>query len=113
MQRQEEWLKELDAITDNMKEHFTKDNAKLEEWILQVEQRVDQRPHVSVEESKTKPGDEALEEQRLSRMQNLADQVRKRRRPFINLCESSKRCKRKLLVHVRRSRPWRNGCKPR
>ena len=82
MQRQEEWLKELDTITDNMKEHFTKDNAKLEEWILQVEWRVDQRPHVSVEESKTRRGDEALEEQRVSRMQNLADQVRKTEKTF-------------------------------
>ena len=82
MQRQEEWLKELDTITDNMKEHFTKDNAKLEEWILQVERRVDQRPHVSVEESKTRRGDEALEEQRVSRMQNLADQVRKTEKTF-------------------------------
>ena len=82
MQRQEEWLKELDTITDNMKEHFTKDNAKLEEWILQVERRVDQRPHVSVQESKTRRGDEALEEQRVSRMQNLADQVRKTEKTF-------------------------------
>ena len=82
MQRQEEWLKELDTITDNMKEHFTKDNAKLYEWILQVERRVDQRPHVSVEESKTKRGDEALEEQRVSRMQTLADQVRKTEKTF-------------------------------
>ena len=80
MQRQEEWLKELDTITDNMKAHYTKDNAKLEEWILQVERRLDQPPHVSVEESKTRRGDEALEEQRVSRMQNLADQVRKTER---------------------------------
>ena len=82
MQRQEEWLKELDTITDNMKEHFTKDNAKLEEWILQLERRVDQRPVVSVEEGKTRRGDEALEEQRVSRMQNLADQVRKKEKTF-------------------------------
>ena len=82
MQIQEEWLKELDTITDNMKEHFTKDNPKLEEWILQVERRVDQRPHVSVEESITRRGNEALEEQRVSRMQNLADQVRKTEKTF-------------------------------
>ena len=81
-QRQEEWLKELDTITDNMKEHFTKDNAKLEEWILQVERRADQRPHVSVGESKTRRGDETLEEQRVSRMQSLADQVRKTEQTF-------------------------------
>ena len=52
MQRQEEWLKELDTITDKMKEHFTKDDANLEEWILQVERRVDQGPHVSVKRVK-------------------------------------------------------------
>ena len=66
MQQQEGWLKELATNTDNMKEHFTKDNAKLEECILRIERRVDQRPHVSVEESKTRRGDEALEEQRVS-----------------------------------------------
>ena len=82
MQRQEEWLRELDTIIDNMKEHFTKDNAKLEEWILQVERRVDQRPHVSVGDSKTRRGDEALEEQRVSRMQCLADRVRKTEKTF-------------------------------
>ena len=82
MQRQEEWLKELDTITDNMKEHFARDNAKLEEWILQVEGRVDQRSRVSVEESKTRRGDEALEEQRVNRMQNLADQVKKTEQTF-------------------------------
>ena len=82
MQQQEEWLGELNTITDSMKKHFTKDNAKLEEWILQVERRVDQRPPVSLEESKTRRGDEALEEQWVSQMQNLADQVRNTEKTF-------------------------------
>ena len=82
MQQQREWLNESDTITDNMKEHFTKDNAKLEKWILQVERRVDHRPHVSLEESKKRRGNEALEEPRVSRMQNLADQVRNTEKTF-------------------------------
>ena len=81
----------MDTISNSMKEYLTKDNAKLEEWILQVERRVDQRPHVSLEESKTRRDNEASEEQRVSRMQNLADQVRNPEKIFHQAVEEQQK----------------------
>ena len=75
LQRQEEWLKDLDKVMDGIKEQIAKENTSMVDCIMRIERQIDLRPQAEANDDGPRRSDQGHDTRREERMQKYLEQA--------------------------------------
>ena len=73
LQRQEDWLKYLDKVTDSIREQIAEENTSIEDCIMRIERRVDLRPQAEPNDEGPRSSDQGQDTRREERMKKYLE----------------------------------------
>ena len=75
LQRREDWLKDLDKVTDSIKEQIAKENTNMEDSIMRIARRIDLPPQAEANNEGPWRSDQGHDTRREERMRKYLEQA--------------------------------------